>query len=379
MNTSLVTRIIGTLILGASVLCAQPVPAAPSPQTPSPSTPAFKTFTVYSSQPGKKPHYVPSGYMGDNDILLSATTRNTGERESLSLRINYKGSGPKGWAGIYWQDPANNWGERAGQAGYDLRGATKLTFRARGEIGGERIREFRVGGIVGRYPDSDVATLTNVKLTQEWQRYEINLKNKDLRHIIGGFGIFLNKSENRGGAVLYVDDVIFEGPLSSTAASQEPSQILGRPPEPPQATPPAPPAPAPAEVKDLQIKEEEGGLKVSFSSSLMFSTGKSVLEAQSNKVLNQVITLLAAYPDNKVLVEGHTDSTGDKALNLKLSELRAQAVKDYLVKSGGYDTARFSVVGYGDSKPVASNATRSGRSLNRRVEVTILKSATEKK
>jgi hypothetical protein len=58
-----------------------------------------------------------------------------------------------------------------------------------------------VGGIVGgRYPDSDVAILTNVKLTKEWQNFEIDLKGKDLRHIIGGFGLYLNKAENRGGA-----------------------------------------------------------------------------------------------------------------------------------------------------------------------------------
>lgn len=240
------------------------------------------------------------------------------------------------------------------------------------------MQKFRVGGIVGRYPDSDVAQITNVRLTKEWKRYEIDLTGKDLRHIIGGFGLSLNKAENGGGAILYIDDIVFEGSLAQTALTQEAGA-------PPVGQPPVPPAPElslaaaqekarAAQAKDLEIKEVDTGLKVSFSSSLLFASGKSVLEAPSGKVLDQLIALLAAYPKNRVLVEGHTDSTGDKTYNLKLSELRAKAVRDYLIKRGGYESSRFSVTGYGVTKPVADNKTRAGRSLNRRVEVTILKS-----
>ncbi len=378
MSYFFVTTVVGMLMLGWTVLAAQPVMTAPSPAVSSSSPTVFQTFAVYSHQPGKKPHYVPSGYMGDSDLVLSATTLKADDKEDVCLKVNYRGTGPKGWAGLYWQDPANNWGERPGRAGYDLRGAARLSFRARGEAGGERVQKFRVGGIVGRYPDSDVAQITNVRLTKEWKRYEIDLTGKDLRHIIGGFGLSLNKAENGGGAILYIDDIVFEGSLAQTALTQEAGA-------PPVGQPPVPPAPElslaaaqekarAAQAKDLEIKEVDTGLKVSFSSSLLFASGKSVLEAPSGKVLDQLIALLAAYPKNRVLVEGHTDSTGDKTYNLKLSELRAKAVRDYLIKRGGYESSRFSVTGYGVTKPVADNKTRAGRSLNRRVEVTILKS-----
>ena len=107
----------------------------------------------------------------------------------------------------------------------------------------------------------------------------------------------------------------------------------------------------------------------------MFKSGQSVLEPESGKVLNQLISLLSAYPTNRVLIEGHTDKTGDSKFNLRLSELRARAVRDYLIAHGGYEASRFQITGYGDTQPVADNATKTGRSLNRRVEVTILKTA----
>ncbi len=326
-------------------------------------------------------HYVASGYMGDSDISLSAASLKTDQGEDVCMKVHYRAKGAKGWTGIYWQDPANNWGERAGKAGYDLRGAVRLSFRARGDKGGERVQKFAVGGIQGKYPDSDLALLPNVRLTKEWKRYEIDLTGKDLRHIIGGFGLFLNKAENPGGAVVYLDDIIYEGPDLKPSETYEAEGLpVG------QSPVPAPPAPAPVvaaapvmayrneQTKDLEMKEVDTGLNVSFSSQLMFASGKAVLEASSGKILNQVISLLAAYPGNNVLVEGHTDNTGDKTFNLRLSELRAQSVRDYLIKNGGYDKARFQVTGYGDTKPVADNKTRAGRSLNRRVEVTILKS-----
>src|SRR5205823_5926318 len=117
-----------------------------------------------------------------------------------------------GWSGIYWQSPANNWGDRAGQAGYDLHDATRLRFWARGEKGGEKIHEVKVGGIVGKYPDSDVVTMGPIKLTKEWNEYTIDLTGRDLRHIIGGFAFFLRKYDNPAGATLYLDDIAFDLP-----------------------------------------------------------------------------------------------------------------------------------------------------------------------
>jgi outer membrane protein OmpA-like peptidoglycan-associated protein len=373
------------IVLGA---CRATGPARPSSQAAtSPgasSVPArpFKAFPVYTDKAPRDTHYAPSGYMGDSDLTMSGAYTQTPQGEGPCLRVNYKASGPKGWAGIYWQDPANNWGDIPGRAGYDLRGATRVTFWARGESGGERIHEFRVGGIVGQYPDSDVATLSNIRLTPDWKPYLIDLAKKDLRHVIGGFGLFVNKAENPGGMVFYLDDIIYVGPEAApqaAAVSASTAPLLGQLPAETtaQAAPPALPAvkqvPLPAVVKDLEVKPTEAGLRVSFSSRLQFESGRAVLLPSSHKVLDQLVSLLSAYAKNRVLIEGHTDSTGDAHLNLRLSELRARAVRDYLIQKGGYDFARFQTVGYGSTKPVADNGTKVGRSLNRRVEVTILK------
>jgi len=324
--------------------------------------------------------------MGDSDITLSAAYIAVARGSGPCLRVNYKASGPKGWAGIYWQNPANNWGDVAGRAGYDLRGATRLTFWARGEKGGERIHEIRVGGIVGQYPDSDVATMKNIRLTKEWKSYTIDLSGKDLRHIIGGFGFFVNKAEDSGGVQFYLDDIIYEGPEGAAMPMPASVPAVGQAPVPPVpavAVPAAVAAPKSLSLpvvtpstasKDLTITQVVEGLKVSFSSQLLFASGQATLAPASGRVLKQVVALLAAYPTNRVMVEGHTDSTGDPSYNVKLSELRARAVRDSLIKEGGYAGARFQVTGYGSTRPIADNKTAAGRSLNRRVEVTILKS-----
>jgi outer membrane protein OmpA-like peptidoglycan-associated protein len=343
--------------------------------------PVFKAFPVYTDRSPRHTHYAPSGYMGDSDLTMSGSYTETPHGQGPCLRVAYKGSGPKGWAGIYWQDPANNWGDVPGRAGFDLRGATKLTFWARGENGGEKVHEFRIGGIVGQYPDSDVASMTNVRLGKEWKKYTIDLTKKDLRHIIGGFGFFVNKAESPGGMVFYMDDIIYEGPLGTggltTATEGSANAIVSQ--TPPAVLPstgmavPSVESSAPGSTKDLTVKTVDSGLRVSFSSQFLFAPGQAILQPSSSKILDQLIGLLSAYPNNNVLIDGHTDSTGSPQYNLKLSELRATSVRDYLIKQGGFDASRFKIIGYGDTRPVGDNTTKSGRSLNRRVEVTILK------
>jgi outer membrane protein OmpA-like peptidoglycan-associated protein len=339
---------------------------------------SFKAFPVYTDRSPRNTHYVPSGYMGDSDLTMSgAYVQTPNGAQGPSLRANYKAKGPSGWSGLYWQDPANNWGESAGRAGYDLRGAKKLTFWARGLEGGERIHEFRVGGIVGPYPDSDVASLSNVRLTKDWKQYTIDLSKKDLRHIIGGFGFMILKAENPSGASFFIDDIFYEGDQSVPEAVVSTATAFGQTAVPPVA-PPTPVMPTPAPVvksKDMEVKETEAGLRVSFSSRVLFEAGKSVLASGSSRALDQLIGLLSAYPTNRVLIEGHTDKSGNAEFNLKLSELRARSVRDYLIKQGGFEAARFDIIGYGATRPVADNNTAVGRSLNRRVEVTILKNA----
>jgi hypothetical protein len=109
---------------------------------------------------------------------------------------------------MYWQYPANNWGGVDG--GFDLSRAKKLTFWARGEKGGERIEEFKVGGIMGEYSDSDTAGIGPVVLDKEWKQYTIDLTGKDLSYIIGGFAWATNLDVNPDGAVFYLDEIKYE-------------------------------------------------------------------------------------------------------------------------------------------------------------------------
>lgn len=82
----------------------------------------------------------------------------------------------------------------------------------------------------------------------------------------------------------------------------------------------------------------------------------------------EVASVLEGCPDAKVEVAGHTDSTGSASINLRVSEQRAQAVVEYLVRRGVAEE-RLTAVGYGEAEPVADNGTREGRARNRRVEL----------
>ncbi|WP_372520581.1 OmpA family protein [Candidatus Ruminimicrobiellum ovillum] len=129
-------------------------------------------------------------------------------------------------------------------------------------------------------------------------------------------------------------------------------------------------------VSEIVVKEEPRGLVVNLSSNILFSSGNSILKKEAKSSLDETVKLLNAYPANKVLIEGYTDSTGDKEKNLKLSYDRAQAVYLYFVQNE-VPAERLSVVGYGQDNPVASNKTAKGRAQNRRVNIIILKSQSE--
>jgi outer membrane protein OmpA-like peptidoglycan-associated protein len=99
-----------------------------------------------------------------------------------------------------------------------------------------------------------------------------------------------------------------------------------------------------------------------------FATGKATLLPESQTILDRVAESLTNNPTVTVEVGGHTDNTGRKATNVRLSEARANAVRDYLI-SKGVDGARITAKGYGPDQPVAENTTVEGRAANRRVEL----------
>lgn len=109
-----------------------------------------------------------------------------------------------------------------------------------------------------------------------------------------------------------------------------------------------------------------------YAKTILFDTGKSTIKAQSAQVLSDIIKILKEYPTSKFTVEGHTDSVGSETLNQRLSDSRANSVKEYLIENG-IDAFRLSALGYGESKPIDSNNTRAGRANNRRVEINLAK------
>lgn len=172
---------------------------------------SFKAFAVYVENASKDNHFAPSGWMGDfGDLKLNQACSESPRSGNNCIKITYsaKMAQGAGWTGIFWQQPANNWGEKKG--GYDLTGAKKLTFWARGANGGEKIAEFKMGGITGEYPDSDSAAVGPIELTKEWQKYSIDLTGKDLSHVIGGFCFAASKDDNPNGFIIYLDDIIYE-------------------------------------------------------------------------------------------------------------------------------------------------------------------------
>ncbi len=168
-------------------------------------------FYIYADKNSPLNHFIPSGWMGDhNDIRFNDQATNEVATGATSIKITYTAKASQGnkWAGIYWLNPANNWGTRKG--GFNLTGAKKLTFWARGEKGGEQVQEFTVGGISGDYPDSDTAVIGPVILGTQWRQYSIDLKGKDLSYISGGFAWTSSEDVNPEDCAFYLDNIRFE-------------------------------------------------------------------------------------------------------------------------------------------------------------------------
>ncbi len=196
-------RFIGLVVFAALIFTAMVIKAQ--------EVTYFEPFNVYTDKHARGNHFIPSGWMGDTgDLSYNDGCTENPHSGKTCIKIIYTPKVSQGarWAGIYWQSPANNWGDRKG--GFDLTGATKLTFWARGENGGERIEEFKIGGISGAYPDTDTAYLGPVILTKEWKQYEIDLTGKDLFYISGGFCWSTNLDVNPDGCTFYLDDIRYE-------------------------------------------------------------------------------------------------------------------------------------------------------------------------
>jgi outer membrane protein OmpA-like peptidoglycan-associated protein len=132
-----------------------------------------------------------------------------------------------------------------------------------------------------------------------------------------------------------------------------PPPIAVSEPAPSEPAPSAPPPPPPPQRFVLQ--------------GVQFDTGKATLTASSHARLDTIVEYMTHKKSAQIEISGHTDNVGNKKDNKKLSQQRADAVRDYLV-SKGIDAGRIRTVGYGDERPIASNDTPEGRQQNRRIE-----------
>ena len=117
------------------------------------------------------------------------------------------------------------------------------------------------------------------------------------------------------------------------------------------------------------VDVEKGQIRI--KQQVKFAVAKYRILPASYKLLNQVVQVMNDFPKMRVLVEGHTDNVGKAAVNMKLSQRRADAVMDYLVGKG-IAPDRLEAVGYGATKPIASNRTKLGKAKNRRTEFKIV-------
>jgi outer membrane protein OmpA-like peptidoglycan-associated protein len=124
------------------------------------------------------------------------------------------------------------------------------------------------------------------------------------------------------------------------------------------------------DVKSAKVERQGDKLVVKFNSAILFDTGKSELKPASRSDLSEFAKVLKEYKETDLVIEGHTDNKGKKAMNQKLSVARAESVIGFL-ESEGVARSRLTGRGYADDQPVAGNDTESGRQQNRRVQIQI--------
>lgn len=164
--------------------------------------------------------FTPSGWMGDGEhgrkyIEFNGADRTAPRAQPASIKIVYT-FGPTRWAGIYWQNQPDNWGDRPGN-NYAGRGFSGVEFWARGQNGNERV-EFKAGGISqltrpfrDSFGVSAAATTGKVFLKKDWTEYRIDLAGADLSSVIGGFCWVASADQNPGTSMaFYIEGVFFQ-------------------------------------------------------------------------------------------------------------------------------------------------------------------------
>ncbi len=134
-----------------------------------------------------------------------------------------------------------------------------------------------------------------------------------------------------------------------------------------------------AALKDLRAKVTEQEIRIELPADVLFDFDKANIRPDADEALRKVATVLRGFAKAPVRIEGHTDGKGKEAYNQKLSERRAESVRDWLVKQAAIDAKRLTVKGWGMTKPIVPNTKPDGRDdpegrqKNRRVEIIVKK------
>jgi outer membrane protein OmpA-like peptidoglycan-associated protein len=127
----------------------------------------------------------------------------------------------------------------------------------------------------------------------------------------------------------------------------------------------------PGQNTEVMVRLIKAGTVFSFPN-IQFEFGKAAIKRESFEILGEVAAILTNHPEINVEVQGHTDAIGTDQANKKLSQERAEAVRDHLIDIHMIEPIRMLPIGYGESKPVADNETDAGRAMNRRVDFVVL-------
>lgn len=124
------------------------------------------------------------------------------------------------------------------------------------------------------------------------------------------------------------------------------------------------------DLEDAKVERVGEGIKITFDSGILFNVDSYTLQEQSKENIAELADILKKYEDTNIQYAGHTDNTGSDKYNKELSEKRGKSVAEY-TSFLGVDASRMTIIGYGETQPVATNETAAGRQQNRRVEIAI--------
>jgi len=199
---------------------------------------------------------------------------------------------------------------------------------------------------------TQVASFLVTGVTSEWQKVVIPFQKfkgiTDWSRMTEFVVVFDDLTSSPKEGIIYIDDIYFsDGKLGEEAKERK-------------------------EARVAKVAEGTKETKLPETLSICFDSGDLHIPTREFAKLNRVVDTLKLNPEYKLRIEGYSDSVGNDEVNLLLSRKRAAVVLNYLVITGGIDPDRLHAVGYGETKPIADNATWKGRALNRRVELVFI-------